>query len=99
MLRRERRDSAGLNYNPVGNGRKTMGRRNIKGKAAAYRLFDVTYEDGTRTSNRRIANDRLDQSFGDDLLDLALAAIQEQDDEIAQRSNHRRAKITSITES
>jgi hypothetical protein len=76
-----------------------MGRRSIKGKAAAYRLFDVTYEDGTRTSNRRVGNDRLDQSFGDKLMDLALAAIQEQDDEIAQRSNHRRAKIASIAES
>lgn len=75
-----------------------MGRRNFKGKEAAYRMFNVTYEDGTRTSNRRVASDRLDQSFGDTLLDLARLAIQEQDDEIARRSSHRRAQIESITE-
>ena len=75
-----------------------MGRKNSRGKVAAYSMFNVTYQDGTRTSNRRVANDRLDVSFGDDLLDLALAAIKEQDDEIALRSNQRRADIESITE-
>lgn len=74
-----------------------MGRRNTKGAGATYTLFNVIYEDETRTSNRRIPNDRLDQSFGDDLLDLARAAIQDQDEEIAQRSNQRRAKIKTIT--
>ncbi|MEK9752984.1 MAG: hypothetical protein VW338_07205 [Rhodospirillaceae bacterium] len=64
----------------------------------AYRMFNVLYEDGLRTSNRRVANDRLDESFGDDLLDLARAAIEEQDDEIARRSNQKRAKIDTITE-
>jgi len=61
-------------------------------------LFNVTYEDGTITSNRRVAQDRLDQSFGDSRLDLARAAIEDQDAEIARRSNRRRAKIKSITE-
>ncbi len=61
-----------------------MARKNSKGKAAGFTIFNVTYEDGTITSNRRVANERLDQSFGDDLLDLARTAIQEQDNEIAQ---------------
>jgi hypothetical protein len=75
-----------------------LGRRQTKGKGVAYRMFNVLYEDGSRTSNRRVANDRLDESFGDDLLDLARAAIEEQDDEIARRSNQKRAKIDTITE-
>ena len=75
-----------------------MARKKSKGKAAGFKTFNVTYEDGTMTSNRRVANDRLDQSFGEDLLELARTAIQEQDNEIAQRSNRRRAKIKAITE-
>lgn len=75
-----------------------MARGKSKGKAGAYSVFNVTYEDGTVTSNRRVPTDRLDQSFGDALLDLARTAIQEQDNDIAQRSNRKRAKIKSITE-
>lgn len=75
-----------------------MARNKSKSKPATFTMFNVTYEDGTITSNRRVENDRLDQSFGDALLDLARTAIEEQDNEIAQRSNRRRAKIKSITE-
>ena len=49
------------------------------------------------TSNRRVSNKLLDQSFGDSLVDLARTAIEEQDKEIALRSGQRRAKIKSIT--
>lgn len=59
--------------------------------------FNVNYEDGMVTSNRRVSNDLLDQSFGDSLQDLAHSAIASQDNEIAQRSGQRRAKIKSIT--
>ena len=65
-------------------------------KTAAFTMFNVTYEDGTITSNRRVPNEQLDQSFGDSLLDLARTAIQQQDNEIAARSQQRRAKIKSI---
>jgi len=65
-------------------------------KTAAFTMFNVTYEDGTITSNRRVPNEQLDQSFGDALLDLARTAIQDQDNEIAARSQQRRAKIKSI---
>lgn len=74
-----------------------MARKNAKGKTAGFTMFNVAYEDGTMTSNRRVANELLNQSLGDDLLDLASAAIQEQDNEIAQRSRQRRAKIKTIT--
>ena len=46
-----------------------------KGKGAAFIMFNVMYEDGMGTSNRRISNDLLDQSFGDTLQDLARIAI------------------------
>ncbi|HJM91355.1 MAG: hypothetical protein QGG19_09410 [Alphaproteobacteria bacterium] len=73
-----------------------MARKKPKGKSAAYMMFNVTYEDGSVTSNRRISNDLLDQSFGDSIQDLARTAIEDQDNEIAQRSGQRRAKITDI---
>ncbi|MDE0941981.1 MAG: hypothetical protein OSB58_06035 [Alphaproteobacteria bacterium] len=73
-----------------------MARKKPKGKSAAYMMFNVTYEDGSMTSNRRISNDLLDQSFGDSIDDLARTAIEDQDNEIAQRSGQRRAKITDI---
>ena len=68
-----------------------------KSKAIGFMMFNVTYEDGTMTSNRRVANELLDQSFGDDLLDLARTAIQDQDNAIAQRTRVRRAKIKTLT--
>jgi len=73
-----------------------MARKKSKGKPATFSLFNVTYEDGSVTSNRRVDAEQLDQAFGDDLLDLARTAIQEQDNVIAQHSNQRRAKIKSI---
>lgn len=73
-----------------------MGRKSSAAKRAAFKMFNVTYEDGSVTSNRRVAAEELDQSFGDALEDLARAAIEKQDDEIAHRSGQRRAKIKSV---
>ena len=67
-----------------------------KGESAAFIMFNVMYEDGMVTSNRRISNDLLDQSFGDSLQDLARIAIENQDNEIAQRSGQSRVKIKTI---
>lgn len=74
-----------------------MARKKTKSKQPSYTMFNVTYEDGRLTSNRRVANELLDLTFGDNLLDLARTAIQQQDNEIAHRSNQPRAKIKSIT--
>ncbi len=49
--------------------------RKTKGKAAGFTMFNVAYEDGMVTSNRRVSSELLDQSFGDDLQDLARTAI------------------------
>ena len=73
-----------------------MARKKPKGKNATFMVFNVTYEDGTVTSNRRVPSEQLDQAYGDSVLDLARTAIEDQDNEIAQRSGQRRAKIKFI---
>src|SRR3546814_14657015 len=74
-----------------------MARKKADGRPAAFTMFNVAYEDGTITSNRRVANELLDQSFGDKVLDLARTAIQQQDNAIAARSGQRRATIKDVT--
>ena len=73
-----------------------MARKKPKGKAAAFAAFNVEYEDGSVTSNRRVSTDLLDQSFGESIEDLARAALEEQDNEIARRSGQPRAAIKAI---
>ena len=73
-----------------------MARKKLKGKNASFVMFNVNYKDGMVTSNRKVSNDLLDQSFGDALQDLARTALENQDNEIAHRSGQRRAKIESI---
>jgi hypothetical protein len=73
-----------------------MARKKSKSKGAAFMSFNVSYEDGSVTSNRRVSSDLLDLTFGGSLEDLVKDAISKQDDEIALRSGQRRAKIKSI---
>ena len=73
-----------------------MARKKTKRKGDAYTNFNVNYEDGMVTSNRRVSNELLDQSYGDSFQDLARSAIEDQDSKIAERSGKRRAKIKSI---
>ncbi len=73
-----------------------MAGKKSKGKGPQFLMFNVTYGDGTVTSNRRVSTDLLDQSFGDSLDDLVRAAIEQQDNEIAERSGQTRAPIKSI---
>ncbi|MCW8861452.1 MAG: hypothetical protein OQJ76_04295 [Rhodospirillales bacterium] len=67
-----------------------------KSAKAAFMTFNVVYEDGTLSSNRRVASELLDDSFGDDVMHLARTAIEDQDNEIAQRSGIRKGKIKTI---
>jgi hypothetical protein len=73
-----------------------MARKKPKGKNAAFAMFNVHYEDGSISSNRRVPNELLDQSLGGNILDLARNAIQVQDNEIAHHAKERRARIKSI---
>jgi hypothetical protein len=66
-----------------------------KAKAGAeFVLFDVLYEDGTLTSNRRVPSSALGGLEGDA---PASAIIEVQDREIAQRSGRRRSPIKSVS--
>ena len=73
-----------------------MARKKTKGKGAVFMAFNVIYEDGMLTSNRRVLSELLDQSFGESLQDLARSAIADQDNKIAERAGQCRAKIKSI---
>ena len=57
-------------------------------------LFNVLYEDGTVTSNRRVPSSALGGLEGDE---PATAIIEEQDREIAERSGRPRSPIKSIS--
>ena len=61
-----------------------------------YVLFDVTYEDGTQRSNRRVPAAELDGLEGDE---PARAIIAAQDREIAERSGLPPTRIKSLRRS
>ena len=73
-----------------------MARKKPKGGKAAFVMFNIHYEDGSISSNRRVASEFRDESLGGKILDLARDAIQNQDEEIARHANKRRADIKSI---
>ncbi|HLT77883.1 MAG TPA: hypothetical protein VKZ87_10885 [Ferrovibrio sp.] len=64
---------------------------------ASHILFDVIYQDGSQTSNRRVPV----SAFGplDDEEDVARAQIEQQDREIAEKSGRPRGPIKSIARS
>jgi hypothetical protein len=63
---------------------------------SAYVLFDVLYEDGTRSSNRRVPRDVVSGLDGDE---PAKALIEEQDRDIGQKSGRPRGPIKAIQRS
>jgi hypothetical protein len=72
---------------------RSKGRRYMPKKKpveAEFLLFDVLYQDGTRTSNRKIASTELDPLAGEQSV---LAAIEKQDRKIAEMSGNRRGPI------
>ncbi|SEH44037.1 hypothetical protein [Magnetospirillum fulvum] len=62
----------------------------------AFVFFDILYEDGTRSSNRKIASAELLGLEGDA---PAKALIEAQDRDIAAKSGNPRGPIKSITRS
>ncbi len=61
---------------------------------AEFVLFNVLYEDGMVTSNRKVPSAAVGTIDGDTPI---LEAFQEQDREIEQRSGKKRAPIKSFT--
>jgi|ERR1700757_4317381 hypothetical protein len=71
-----------------------MARRSTVRRVDEVVLFDVLYEDGTRTSNRKVPGAELDDIDGDL---LAKTYIEAQDRQIAQISRKPRVPIKSLT--
>ena len=70
-----------------------MGRQKPTARAE-FVLFDVLYEDGTLTSNRKVPSSVLGGLDGDN---PARAIIEAQDREIAERSGRMRSRIKSMS--
>ena len=62
----------------------------------AFVLFDVLYQDGARTSNRKVPSELLGGLDGDE---PAKTLIEQQDRKIAEMSGNPRGPIKSITRS
>lgn len=63
---------------------------------SAFVLFDVIYEDGARTSNRKVPSAEVGGLEGDG---PARAFIEAQDRKIGEMSGNQRGQIKSITRS
>jgi hypothetical protein len=66
------------------------------GSKSEFVLFDVTYDDGSQRSNRRVPKDILDGMDGDN---PARDVIEAQDREIAERSGRPMAAIKAVRRS
>lgn len=73
-----------------------MARKKSKPLEAEFVMFDIVYEDGSRSSNRRVPNALLGGLDGDE---PAREAIEEQDRVIAERSGKPPLAIETIVRS
>jgi hypothetical protein len=73
-----------------------MARKKSKPLETGHVLFDVVYEDGSRSSNRRVPRIILGGLDGDE---PARQIIEEQDNAIAEKAGRARVPIKSITRS
>jgi hypothetical protein len=71
-----------------------MARRRTVRRVEEFVLFDVLYEDGTRTSNRKVPGSELDDIDGDL---PAKTYIEAQDRQIGEISGKPRTSIKSVT--
>src|SRR3546814_5209889 len=76
--------------------RKSMARKNKKSLDSTYVLFDVVYEDGTQTSNRKVPSAELGGLDGDE---PARGIIEAQDRKIAEMSGRPLGPIKSMRRS
>lgn len=72
-----------------------MGKKKTRG-TESFVLFDIVYEDGTRSSRRKIPADLVGGLDGDKAV---AALIEEQDRNIAEKSGTRRAPVKSFVRS
>ena len=72
-----------------------MSRKKVK-EPTGFALFNVVYEDGTLSSNRKIALAEIDEYGGDNAIKAVLEA---QDRKIAEASGRPRGAIKSVSRS
>jgi hypothetical protein len=70
--------------------------RKQQARPSGFVLFDVVYEDGTQTSNRKVPAIELGGLDGDA---PARTIIEDQDQKIAEMSGNRRGQIKSLARS
>jgi hypothetical protein len=70
--------------------------RKQNARPSGFVLFDVVYEDGTQTSNRKVPAIELAGLDGEA---RARTIIEDQDQKIAEMSGSRRSRITSLARS
>ena len=70
-----------------------MARRPGARRVEDFVFFDVLYEDGTQTSNRKVPSSKLDDIAGDL---AAKSYIEEQDRKITEMSGKSRGPIKSV---
>lgn len=73
-----------------------MGRKSSPKAGTGHVLFDVFYEDGSRSSNRKVPAADLAGLDGDE---PARAFLEAQESKIAEASGRARAKIKSVVRS
>lgn len=73
-----------------------MARKKSKPIESGFALFDVLYEDGSQTSNRRVPRSILGGIDGDE---PARKIIEEQDNAIAEKAGRPRIPIKKVTRS
>ncbi|HEY8578613.1 MAG TPA: hypothetical protein VIL72_01910 [Beijerinckiaceae bacterium] len=73
-----------------------MSRKKAKPAETGFELFDVIYEDGSRSSNRRVPRALLGGLDGDA---PARAVIEEQDNAIAEKAGRPRLPIKALKRS
>jgi hypothetical protein len=73
-----------------------MARKKSQPVESGYVLFDILYEDGSRSSNRRVPRSKLGGLDGDE---PARKVIEEQDNTIAEKAGRPRIPIKKITRS
>jgi hypothetical protein len=73
-----------------------LARKKSKPLETGYALFDVEYDDGSRSSNRRVPRSLLGGLDGDE---PARRLIEEQDEAIAEKAGRPRVPIKTIKRS
>ena len=73
-----------------------MSRKKSKPIESGYALFDVLYEDGSRSSNRRVPRTLLGGLDGDE---PARKVIEDQDNTIAEKAGRPRIPVKTIKRS